>query len=1251
MVRPSDHPTFLPGVGDFVNERPFPYGPAGFTASGIPPEIFEGKKGFSCEPCWAKRLKAILDCSGKFLFDYVLTKLDIKDFFKCTGGGLECISNLVLDGVLGRPVSPTQGYGCTKAGISCLKALGNKIGWYSVVKYLECEWKILDACRAPALPVLADSQPPALKTLPELDGLRTKVERLQSCVDFYAYLLGDPAWFQAPESDRLDQVLAAFLSSIDEAGDAGPRISSSEQDQMLALALPSTVSQAQLVATIARWNRTLDYWDSDIYLASQVPPGGSTDFIELATWKALALHARDALAQSEAEGYPDLFSAIESAKADLVDRLNAPDTGSVCAKVRLRLDQSAVLSRDAFSAVLEVENATDSLLEEVAFSLRVSRRDGTDTTAQFELRTPVLTGVSAVDGSGIIPGGTTATISQIVVPGSDAAPAGPTEHRITASLQYRQNGILVTIPLSAVPITVLPNPSLTVRYFHERDVFSDDPFTPEIEPAIPFSLAVMVENHGAGAARAMRITSAQPRIVENEKGLLVDFEILATQVGSNALSPSLTVDLGDIQPGGFALGQWLMRASLQGLFTDYRATFQHVDGKGGQRLSLIDHVEIHEMIHLVYADGQADDGLPDFLVNDLPDPDSAPDTLWLSSGVKMPVAWSTNGVVDHAITLTSPSTTVTLPARAGWNCWSIPDPGHGDYRLVRVQREDGTLVREENRWVTDRTFVGFARPPLREHRVHLFDSSSSEGPVRYQLVYEPASQVADTTPPVAHVLGLPARSAEEFPVLWQGQDNPAGTGLAFIDVFVSPDGGPFTNWIAHTTSAGAVFSGRPGSRYAFYARATDLAGNVQPAPSLPDAETQIQITNHPPRLVPGPDLVVDEGSLVELPVVVADEDQPDQSMTFALQTGAPPGVTIDSHTGRIGWTTGEASGPSTNQIRVTVTDNGVPPLSSTGLVTIIVREVNSAPVLGTLTPRTLNEGALLIVDPVAVDTDLPRQRLSFSLGAGAPPGVGIDPDNGRVTWRPTETQGGTTNRINVIVHDDGVPSLAATQSLVVVVRDTLRDFSLSLGRTNVFAGDPGRVPLSVGTGVELSELSFGLQLDPEQLTDLGLSHLHPGVAVATMQPGEAGSFLVHLLARPDNLFYGTMQLGEFQFTSTPGRSSMVELRLKAVGGLQATGGLLNKVATRDGRVVVIGPEPILDATRTVAGDWSLVLYGRPGMHARIERADQLETPVHWAAFEEGTLPAEALVIIQLPTSTDAINLYRAVADAPSSPRP
>src|SRR6185369_12157907 len=128
-----------------------------------------------------------------------------------------------------------------------------------------------------------------------------------------------------------------------------------------------------------------------------------------------------------------------------------------------------------------------------------------------------------------------------------------------------------------------------------------------------------------------------------EKGLLVDFKIIATEVAGQSLSPSLTANFGNIDPGTNGIARWLMTSTIQGLFINYSATFEHIDGLGNPKLSLIDDVSIHEMNHLVQAGGIWEDGKPDFLVNEVPDVHDYPDTLYQSNGSTNPV-----GLVEQA---------------------------------------------------------------------------------------------------------------------------------------------------------------------------------------------------------------------------------------------------------------------------------------------------------------------------------------------------------------------------------------------------------------------------------------------------------------------------------------------------------------------------------------------------------------------------------------------------------------------------
>src|SRR6185369_4758280 len=131
----------------------------------------------------------------------------------------------------------------------------------------------------------------------------------------------------------------------------------------------------------------------------------------------------------------------------------------------------------------------------------------------------------------------------------------------------------------------------------------------------------------------------------------------------------------------------------------------------------------------------------------------------------------------------------------------------------------------------------------------------------------------------------------------------------------------------------------------------------------------------------------------------------------------------------------EAQGPGTNVITVRVTDNGSPPQSDAKSFTVIITEVNAAPVLTAIGSRTVNEGTLLSFTASASDSDIPSQALSFSLDPGAPAGASINPASGLFVWTPTEAQGPSTNSITIRVTDNGSPPLSAFETISVVVNE------------------------------------------------------------------------------------------------------------------------------------------------------------------------------------------------------------------------
>ncbi|PPD57305.1 tandem-95 repeat protein [Dehalogenimonas etheniformans] len=161
-----------------------------------------------------------------------------------------------------------------------------------------------------------------------------------------------------------------------------------------------------------------------------------------------------------------------------------------------------------------------------------------------------------------------------------------------------------------------------------------------------------------------------------------------------------------------------------------------------------------------------------------------------------------------------------------------------------------------------------------------------------------------------------------------------------------------------------------------------------------------------------------------------DADLPANTLTFSLADGTsgdvPSGASINSSTGAFSWTPTEAQGPGSFTFDVVVSDGA---LTDFETITVTVNEVNVAPVLAVIGPKSVNELATLGFTATAGDTDVPVQTLTFSL-VGAPSGASITP-GGVFSWTPTEAQGPHAPYTFTVQVTDG--TLTDTESITVTV--------------------------------------------------------------------------------------------------------------------------------------------------------------------------------------------------------------------------
>jgi len=428
---------------------------------------------------------------------------------------------------------------------------------------------------------------------------------------------------------------------------------------------------------------------------------------------------------------------------------------SLCATVKIEILQELTLERQAFDARMKINNGLDTIaLQNVDVTVQFADDDGNpvsatsdpnDTSALFFIRLDSMDGISDVSGGGTVAPASAAEIHWLIIPAAGAAGNQPQgkRYQVGATLHYTMGGEPKDVDVVPDWITVTPQPRLVLDYFLTKDVFADDPFTPLIEPPEPFTLGVRVRNNGFGVARSVAIDSAQPKIVENDLGLLIGFVLTGSFVDDQPAAPTLRIGFGDIAPQTSRVGRWVMETTLSGKFTEFSAQFSHADSLGGRLTSLIDTVNTHFLVRDVRVDLPDRDHVRDFLALD-------GDTLRVYESDSVDTAVTDQSSYSSLSPLGGDSYLLSTPLTSGMLFVRLPDPYAGTMEIRSVLRADGKLLPSENAWTskTGDGHVGF------QHFVNFFDVNGG-GQYTVQLGLITAGEV----PPVLQF--IPDRTTME----------------------------------------------------------------------------------------------------------------------------------------------------------------------------------------------------------------------------------------------------------------------------------------------------------------------------------------------------------------------------------------------------------------------------------------------------------------------------------------------------------
>jgi len=513
---------------------------------------------------------------------------------------------------------------------------------------------------------------------------------------------------------------------------------------------------------VQRWNNTIAAWNDSIFVPDEQHP----DIINLDTIAAYTDSIIAAYQYAVSKGYAtfeEMAFEVAFALQTVIDEENEKKNsqGSVCASVTMEIKQRMTMTREAFRGTLTIHNGHNTLaMENVNLELEVRDENGELQNDLFQINTESLTGaLTGIDGSGSLGAESDGAANILFIPEIGAAPTETKIYSFGGVLSYDDpfTGARVTVSLFPVALEVHPSPNLDLLYFMQRDVLGDDALTEPIEPIVPADLAVMIHNKGYGTAKNVQIESAQPKIVENEKGLLINFNIIGSSLGAQQKQLGMmNVNFGNIEPQTATVGHWWLTSSLLGHFVSYDARITHLDSYGNPDLSLVDTIEIHELIHSVRAYGNDDDNILDFLVNDYPDSRDYPDGLYYSDASYHPVHLADTAYVDGNVSTNDLIISLSIqPSEVGWNYARLNDPARGKYKLAQVTRNDGVQIPLDNVW---QTFVTLDdnHEPLYEDKIHIADTFPTMNLYTYNLVF---SQINTNTLKVDSIVGLPQPEA------------------------------------------------------------------------------------------------------------------------------------------------------------------------------------------------------------------------------------------------------------------------------------------------------------------------------------------------------------------------------------------------------------------------------------------------------------------------------------------------------------
>lgn len=486
---------------------------------------------------------------------------------------------------------------------------------------------------------------------------------------------------------------------------------------------PASVDMATYLSFIERYNNSVRYEQTGIV---------SENMFDYTLAEENVKKIKEIKARVAEMGYPSFSSFTKEAAKASVDYVNTEGDSSqgICSVITLQFTQTMVMTRQAFRGTLTVTNGNEQVaMQDVKLLVKIRDEEGNIVgNREFAVSPETLDGFSGekdLTAGWTLAAKSVGSATVLFIPSKYAAPVEPRKYSFGGVLSYTDpfTGNEVKRELSPVTLTVNPSPQLDLNYFMQRNILGDDAMTPDrIESSVPAEFSLVITNKGYGAATGLKMTTEQPKIVDNRRGLAINFEIVGSSLnGKESTMPigeQIPTDFGNLEAASSTWAQWWFKSSLMGHFVSYNVSATQLSSYGSEDMSLLDNVAIHELIHGMTRE-DSPEGSRSFLVNDIADALGAPDMLWHSDGSEAEAVSEVPASAVSVSEVSDESCVVRIePTASGWSYGCIDAPWDDTRTVTGVIRlSDGKELPADNFWITSVTLPNSAAP-VYEERLH-----------------------------------------------------------------------------------------------------------------------------------------------------------------------------------------------------------------------------------------------------------------------------------------------------------------------------------------------------------------------------------------------------------------------------------------------------------------------------------------------------------------------------------------------------